>query len=1716
MSVRETSMWSRFWNWWTPKGARAVDDRLYGRSTVLSWVILFLLAWVAGASLVLRFAIMPDLGWSNSELLLAAAFMLVLLLAQYINVRGRYATAAVVVVGSFLAAVYAGALLTLSGAAEPYYGSDEIHMLAYLALPVVLGAVLLQVRHVLAMLVLVVIGVGMVPLRYPHVSWEQLLYGPLIYVVLTSVLLAFVAYVMGMVQRRYRADVEWREERYRSLFKAEREGVLVDEPVRMRRLDGTPMDCLITLTMRRDQDGAMIGYQTIVRDVTARRQLEQEARLRAELIEMAFDPIYLVDPTGEIVFANQALADLTGYPVDELVGMNIRRLNASEYAEQVPDRIARMLRDGALEFETTRMRKDGSRVVVEVRARTIHSLGQTLFLSVDRDITARRASEAELRLRGELLDLASDSVFLHDLKGSFIYVNKAAAAARGYTREEMVGMQVSDIVSPESASQFRTRMAELMNRRAMTFDSMHVHKDGRAIPVETRLRLVEHEGQALVLSVARDMTERRARESSLRRTQSSVDRAAIAVFWITPEGEIAYANERAAESIGYNREELVGLRVWDFDPDFPPEKRPSHWAEIRRRGNHVFESRHRHRDGTVHPVRITSSFMSFDGEEMEFAFAQDITAEKEALRALQESEERYRVLVENQSDLVVRVDSEGRFEFVSPSYCRLFAKTEQELIGQSFMPLVHPDDRESTEQAMRALSAPPHVVHMEQRAMTSGGWRWLQWVDTAILDSDGNVVSIIGVGRDITDTKLAEQQLRESEEKYREVFQHSPSAICLVSLDGTLLDANPAYLSLYGLEPEDIGVFNVSETYEDSTQRARFLQRIRQSGFIPEEEVVRRRKDGTPIVVMRSSVVKRDADGDIVAFQTYTQDVTARKRAEEQLRNSEQRYRELFEQSMDAVALVSYDGTLLEANEAYWRLFGYEHPVANLDVRKHMVDEDRAVFLSRLEAAGFVVDEEVRQRKADGTIIVCFRSAVARRDEQGRIVLIQTLIRDVTEMKRAEADLRESEQKYRTLFEQSLDAVAVYTVDGTLLDANQAHLDLLAIDRDRIGTRTVLEHYVDPSEREAFLDAIRANGFVADEEVRLKKADGTEMDCLRSAVGQFDQHGVLLSVQTVTKDITDRKRAERELRESEEKYRALFEQSIDPVALIHPDGTILDANQAYLSLFGYTPEDIGRRKVLDRYIDPAERERFWRRLEEQGAIVDEEVERKKPDGTRMWCLLSAVARRDANGRIVAMQTVSRDITERKRAEEELRESETRFRALIDRTGLAMTITRTDGTFIDCNDAFLALLGYGREELRTLTVPDWYANRDERERVLANALRDGYVRGEELDFRRKDGTTVAVTLTSALIPLHGETVVVAQYLDITERKRAEAELRESEARFRSLVENTGVGIVLRKTDGSVIECNDIALGLFGYSREEFSSLSVNQLYVRHEDYEDTTSTILRDGFVRGRELELKRKDGSVMFAELTSTLVPLRGQMVVISELLDISERKAHEQELKESGERLALLAQYLENAREDERTGIARELHDQLGQAITALKLDLGDITKRLAEGSTIPAEKLAAMDVLLDQTADDVRRMSSELRPGVLDDFGLVTAMEWQLAQFRERTELETSFESNTDEARIDRAGTTALFRVFQELLTNVARHANATKVNVVLTQDADLCVLTVADDGKGMSEEDMTSPTSLGLIGMRERVRPLGGYVSIQSAPGKGTAVTVSLPIQ
>jgi two-component system, NarL family, sensor histidine kinase UhpB len=472
----------------------------------------------------------------------------------------------------------------------------------------------------------------------------------------------------------------------------------------------------------------------------------------------------------------------------------------------------------------------------------------------------------------------------------------------------------------------------------------------------------------------------------------------------------------------------------------------------------------------------------------------------------------------------------------------------------------------------------------------------------------------------------------------------------------------------------------------------------------------------------------------------------------------------------------------------------------------------------------------------------------------------------------------------------------------------------------------------------------------------------------------------------------------------------------------------------------------------------------------------------------------------------------------------------RYQELFDFAPDGYLVTDTAGVIQEANRAAATLLAVEQRWLVGKPLGIFVAKEEHRSyRTQLNRLsRLDRVQDWQIRLRPRKGPSFPAAVTAATVyDSQGEMVSVRWVIrDITERKRAEQALQDSEERFRAIFDQAAVGIAQLSPEGTVLLANQRLCDMLGYMPEELLTRSWQEII--HPADRARGGEYLRRllaGEIRAYTGERRyiRRDGTYLWGNVTASLVrePSGAPKHMVSVVQDITERKLAEektrqaeQTLRSFQEQLRDLATHLQERQEEERRCIAREIHDDLAQTLTALKIDTSWLMRRLDKAPRAVQERLKEMGALLDTLVSSVRRIGTELRPDVLDDLGLTAAIEWQLQDVHKRTGMDYELSLPSEDIPLDQGRATAMFRIFQEALTNVLRHAEASKVVVRVMQHADALLLEVADDGKGITPEQLTDRTSLGLLSMRERALLWGGELTIQGKAGEGTRVTVRIP--
>ena len=467
-------------------------------------------------------------------------------------------------------------------------------------------------------------------------------------------------------------------------------------------------------------------------------------------------------------------------------------------------------------------------------------------------------------------------------------------------------------------------------------------------------------------------------------------------------------------------------------------------------------------------------------------------------------------------------------------------------------------------------------------------------------------------------------------------------------------------------------------------------------------------------------------------------------------------------------------------------------------------------------------------------------------------------------------------------------------------------------------------------------------------------------------------------------------------------------------------------------------------------------------------------------------------------------------------------SEKAFRALFESALDAIVILDNDRRFVEVNSAACALFGRPRGDLLGRRVAEITPPGFDTEKIW-QLFRDAGQLAGEWRIARPDGSfrELEFTARADFIPGHH----LSALRDITDRKRLESELRTSEVHLSEgqRLSNTGSWVWTVAT-GEVLWSKE-AFRIFGLDPDAArGSMSTFMERLHPEDQPAVRREMERAGREKGcfdLFYRVLRPDGTVRYVHSRGRpVLDGNGEFVqFLGAVTDVTERRLSEERLQQSSEELRALSERLRVVREEEGARIAREVHDEIGQSLTALQMDLAWLSRRAAAlpdpAADQVAAKLQSMSGLLDKTLDAVQRIATELRPGVLDELGLEAAVDWYVREFERRASVPCRLRCDLEGHRVSAGLATAVFRILQEALTNVWRHSGATRTDVHLSIDGAQLCLAIEDNGQGVAAERVADFRSLGLLGMQERARALGGSVAIRGVPGRGTRVAVTIPV-
>jgi len=829
------------------------------------------------------------------------------------------------------------------------------------------------------------------------------------------------------------------------------------------------------------------------------------------------------------------------------------------------------------------------------------------------------------------------------------------------------------------------------------------------------------------------------------------------------------------------------------------------------------------------------------------------------------------------------------------------------------------------------------------------------------------------------------------------------------------------------------------------------------------------------------------------------------------------------------------DGVIIYTKQKFEKMFGYGEGellgkyVSVLNAPGDKSPQERAEEIIKSLSETGVWYGEVYNIKKDGTPLRCQASVSTLEHAQLGKVWVATH-EDITERKRIEETLQASEERFRNIYEESPIGIELYDCDGRLLTVNRACLDIFGV--SNIAEVQGFKLFEDPNVTDEVKqrlhkgETVRYEALFDFEKVKKHKLYNTSksgaihLNVLITPLGARREKrlaGYLVQVQ----DITKRKRAEKALEESEQNFRNSLDSSPLGIRIVTAKGELLYANQAILDIYGYSSVEELKSVPTKQHYTPKSyaehRERAKKRKLGKPVPSNYEVSIVRKDGEVRHL---AVFRKEVIwGGEIQFQALCQDITERKRAEGELRNSYEYLEKLNNSLEEVIFTVRLPERVIEyVNRSVSAVFGYKAEVCVGKTTKFLYPD-EEGYLNFGNKLNVAIEEGEEALhtehlLKSKSGKAFPAEITTTFFKESGKvTNVISIVRDITERKQVEMALQRSEEFNSSLLNNSPNPVLVLNADASIKYVNPALEKLTGFSSAELVGNKPPYPWWIEEDRKELSRRLvqaMRRG-TRKYESLYRKKNGEWFWVEKIFKTVRVNGEFKYhLVNWVDLTEQKR----LKVNME---FYLSEITRAQEVERKRIAREIHDGSIQSLATLALGIDAITREKERLPEDVIRRLKGLRAEANGILDGLRRFSHELRPAVIDQVGLVPALEILTEELSKMKRVKAVLEVAGSERRLPPETELALFRIAQEALRNVKKHSRATRAAMKLKFTGGRIKLTVSDNGRGFEPPDMLSDfaieSKLGLIGIQERTRLLGGKLLVKSRVGRGTTVVVEV---
>ncbi len=1490
----------------------------------------------------------------------------------------------------------------------------------------------------------------------------------------------------------------------------------------------------------------------LLKEEHAVKKYEQQIAYLARLTEQSSDAIFSTDTNGIIQSWNKGAEKLYGYLKDEVIGKfapDVTRSGNSR--ENIAGLAASFTTEGNFIKETVHYDKQGRVIYCLASASGIYNDQQELtgYVVVLRDITERKKAEQFLEkfndelarkveektaLVKNIVERIRDGFLSLDNNWCFTYVNDYMLELTGRKQDDLIGKVLWTEFPGTTGTPAKTYLQKAVEEQRQTeFEIFYP-------PLKKWFSAIAYPSPTGISVLFRDVTGIKKAEEEIRRSNERlylISRTTNDAIWEwdLETGEMwgnethqEYYGLRATDPVPDSKEWLS--RVHPDDRDWLIKKQDEALAS----GTNIFITEYRFRtDNGGYRYIYDRCYIVRNSEGKAIRMLgsmMDVTDRKKTEEALLQGEAKYRAYFENSMDGIMLTAPDGQIFAANPAACAIFGMTEKEICDAGRLGLTDTGDPRLGKLIQeRNLTG---KAKGEVTLIRKNGEKFPADVSSAIFSDATGSVRTSMIIRDITERKRAEQQLLARENHLRTILNTEPECIKLLGPNGELIEMNPAGLEM--IEADNLQMVQNKSVLGiiQPEFRAAFNQLIKDVFNEKPGKLIFeiRGLKGTHRWLDTHAVPMKDENGNIISLLGITRDITEKRKAELAILSSEETRRLIMNSALDAIVCIDKNGLITVWTPQAERIFGWNEKEAlgrslsdtiippqfraqHTEGMKRYTATGQGPALRRLMELT-AVNREGNEFPIEISIIPV---------QQGETEFFCAFIRDITERKKAEGALKESEEKLRQILASTADDFYVIDRNYRVILINKtAQNNLEQVWGKKVTTGTFMPD-IFPEDRRDFIKRnydLVFTGERVEYEFPVQISDKTFWRRVHYGPVR-DANGVITGAFITTADITERKTAEEDIVRTNARFQIMSKATSDIVWDLDVKTGSLWWNDNYYLNLGYSKkeEKVGLEDWFT-HIHPDDRERvitkFMEAIAGTASAWRDEYRYLKSDGSYLHMLDRGYIMRDAENSAFRMIGSMVDMTPVYEVQKKVIESENRMRTILDTDPECIQLINAECMLQDINKAGLEMIEAENFE-KVAGLPVLRLVEEEQREQIAGMIRDAFMGNSG---RIEYGM---ITLKGKkrwcevnIVPFrNGENEVVnalAVTRDITEKKEADFQLIRNEEKYRTLVEQAVDAIALYDANGKILDVNTGSVNLLGYSREELLDMYLKDVLTKEEIQQNPVRyDVLQQGKSTIKQRKMRRKDGSIVDTEVRSQQLP-DGRF--LSVIRDLTERIRAEQELQDSYRALRELAGHLQNIREEERSNIAREIHDELGQQLTVLKMDISWLSKKLENPGENVKERLNSLLEMIDNTVKSVRRISSELRPSMLDDLGLPAAIEWHALEFGKRSGIRIHTQVDTGDVKLPGKVGITLFRVFQECLTNVLRHSGADQVNVRLYLKNKRLLLEIEDNGQGFLAKEIENKKTLGILGMRERVSLIRGEYTIESKPGNGTTVRVSVP--